>query len=504
VVISLKRATFRLGDDFVFVHTDWEFKRGEQWAVLGANGSGKSLFAEALRGGIPLVGGEMSYGFRTSSGASLEQCLVHLSFEDRKQDVRDTVVQSRWNSIEEEATLPVAEYLSYERVLDVNPFEVTRTHLRLRPAFERRRCQAIRLLKLEGFLDRPTISLSSGESQRLQLARALCHPVRLLILDDPFLSLDHATRKHLEAVLRRLSRRIPMLFMSTRPEDVPVWVTHGLLVRDCQVIGAGRKSGVLGTRAVRPLSLRPLAAPVARVPRPDRSPAARATDRRPELVRFERVNIRYGEKQIIEDLSWTVRAGEHWALLGPNGSGKTTLLSLILGDNPQLYANRVFLFGRQRGTGESVWTIKRRIGWVSPELHFYFEGDISCLQVVGSGFEDIVGRPPQLNPLRRMKALRSLRRLGLLRLSDTPYAALSAGLQRMVLLARALVKEPPLLILDEPCQGLDRQHRETFLHALDTLLSRTSVSSVCVAHRPEELPPSITHVLRLRPIMPGV
>jgi molybdate transport system ATP-binding protein len=200
---------------------------------------------------------------------------------------------------------------------------------------------------------------------------------------------------------------------------------------------------------------------------------------------------------ILRGLNWTVRAGESWALLGPNGSGKTTLLSLILGDNPQVYRNDVTVFGQQRGGGESIWEIKRRIGWVSPELHLHFNDSADCFAVVASGFHDTIGlfEPPTAR--QRAAARAWLARFGLLEHARTPLFALSAGLQRMVLLARALVKEPALLILDEPCQGLDRAHRQILIGAVDELIRAGGVTAIYVTHRRDEIPPSIRKVLRL-------
>ena len=500
MILSLKNASFRLGEAIVFPGTSWTFLRSQQWALVGANGSGKTLLADALRGRIPLVGGSLRYGFRAPDNCPPEQCVVQLSFEDRKADVNDTVVQSRWNSIEEASSLSVLDYLSYDRVLEVNPFEVTDRHDRLRPSFNRRRGRAISLLGLQPFLERSVLSLSSGESQRLQLARALCHPARLLVLDDPYLSLDGTARGQFEGILRRLRSHLPMLFITTRQEDVPSWVSHALLVENCQLIEAGPRAQVLRKAATITLKLSPTPMPKQGKRRVDTRCSARrpgSRESRAELIKLENVTICYGEKTILSNFSWTVRAGEKWALLGPNGSGKTTLLSLITGDNPQLYANRVFVFGRERGTGESIWEVKRRIGWVSPELHFYFTGEVTCLEVVESGLADVVGPPRQVSSRRRTIAREWLSRLGLLPFADSPYPALSAGLQRMALLARALVKQPPLLILDEPCQGLDGPHREIFLQALDDFLRSNLVTVICVAHRPDELPRALTRVLRL-------
>jgi molybdate transport system ATP-binding protein len=216
-----------------------------------------------------------------------------------------------------------------------------------------------------------------------------------------------------------------------------------------------------------------------------------------ELVHLRNVSVRYGTATILTGINWTVRSGESWALLGPNGSGKTTLLSLILGDNPQAYMNDVVVFGKQRGSGESIWDIKKFIGWVSPELHVHFDDSATCVDVVESGFRDSIGLFEPATPRERAAAKRWLKEFHLLQFANEPLFALSAGLQRMVLLARALVKNPRLLILDEPCQGLDAAHRDFFVREVDALLRSGSVTAIYVTHRSEEIPPSIKRVMRM-------
>jgi molybdate transport system ATP-binding protein len=227
----------------------------------------------------------------------------------------------------------------------------------------------------------------------------------------------------------------------------------------------------------------------------ERGPQHSATQ---ELVRLRHVTVRYGDTVILRDINWTICAGESWALLGPNGSGKTTLLSLILGDHPQVYTNDVTVFGRQRGSGESLWDIRKHIGSVSPELHLHFNDAATCFEVVASGFHDSIGlfQPPSAR--QRTAARRGLARFRLLEFADRPLFSLSAGLQRMVLLARALVKNPRLLILDEPCQGLDAAHRTLFVQTVDALVRASAVTVIYVTQRQDEIPPSVKRVLRLR------
>jgi molybdate transport system ATP-binding protein len=329
--------------------------------------------------------------------------------------------------------------------------------------------------------------------------------MRLLILDEPFTGLDAATRAHFHAVLERLMNTpLRVLLITTRAEDLPRHITHLLCVARCRVVAAGPRAAVLSSPRVRRLfttqklsrkhdSQEVQAASAGKnLRRRSRNPTAA------ELVRLRNVTVRYGSTVILHDLNWTIHTGESWALLGPNGSGKTTLLSLILGDNPQVYNNDVVVFGRQRGSGESVWDIKKHIGWVSPELHLHFNDSATCFEVVASGFHDTVGlfQPPTAR--QRTAARRWLAGFRLLEFAHQPLYSLSVGLQRMVLLARALVKNPRLLILDEPCQGLDAAHRNLFVRAVDALIRAGAVTAIYVTHRHDETPASIKRVLRLR------
>jgi molybdate transport system ATP-binding protein len=498
--LSLRDVTFRLGDRLIFENSTWIFHRHEQWAIIGSNGSGKSVLADCLRGRLPLVHGELRYHFRPPAHLSHEEAIGHVAFEDRKSELHGTVVQSRWNSFEEEASVRVADFLSYDLVMDVNPFEVTQNHAVDRPRFVRRIRQAISLLQIKSFLTRTLLSLSNGERQRIELARALAHPSRLLILDEPYIGLDAATRKRFHSVLERLlETRLRVLLITTRVDDLPRHVTHLLRVENCRIVAAGLREQVLsryrGDQYHRSSSVSGNRLRVDN--RPGRNLAHAEKGSAPILIELRNVTVRYGTKVILRNLNWKVQQGESWALLGPNGSGKTTLLSLILGDNPQAYVNEVFVFGQRRGNGESIWNLKRRIGWVSPELQLHFDDTISVYDAVLSGFYDTVGvfeSPTQ----REYSAARScLSRLGLTQVAELPLSSLSVGLQRMALLARALVKRPKLLVLDEPCQGLDLTHRDLVIRNVNRLICKRSVTTIFVTHRPEEIPRSVRRVLHL-------
>ena len=482
-MIELCDATFRLNDRLIFQGTSWHFRRGEQWAVAGGNGSGKSLFLEAIRGRLPLVEGELDYRFRPPKGLSHEEALAHLAFEEDPA-LHGAVLQARWNSIEEEGAINVAEFLAYNKIMEVSAYEVTTRHEAARRSFERRLATAIRLLEIGRLLSRRVISLSSGERKKVRIAGALARPSRLLLLDEPFTGLDASSRRHFSQTLQSLiGHGMHLLVATTRPEDLPAGFNQVLELQDLRVV----RTRSLGPRRARESS-RPFP--------PSRRPASSTSVPGEVLVRLSAVSVRYGETTIFDRLSWTIRKGERWALLGPNGSGKSTLIGLITGDHPQVNSNDVRLFGKQPGHGCSVWELKQRVGMVSPEMHLFFPGEVPCADVVASGFFDSTGLYEEPQPAQKRQAHKWLRRLGLARFASEPFSALSLGEQRLVLLARAMVKEPCLLLLDEPCQGLDEPHRRLILQLVD---SRTFARSalVYVTHRDDELPRSVSHVFRL-------
>jgi molybdate transport system ATP-binding protein len=484
----LLNATFRLGDRLIFPNTTWIFHRHEHWAVAGANGAGKSLFAEALRSRLPLVQGDLQYHFAPPPGLAPEEAIGHVSFEQRRLELHGMVVQSRWNSFETQEAETVADFLSYERVMEINPFEVSRAHGRTRAKFTRRRQRIVTLLRVTPLLDAKLIALSNGERQRVELARALCHPLRLLILDEPYAGLDAPSREHFHRVLEQLmSTSVRVLLLTTSIEDLPAHITHLLRVKDCRIVEAGRHGQHY------PAKRRPTRSARA----PEAGNTAGPLPGRNAILELRNVTVRYGTRIILRGINWTVYAGQSWALLGPNGSGKSTLLGLISGDNPQAYISQVLVFGKQLGQGESIWELKRQIGLVSPELQLCFNEAINCFDAVASGFHDTMGLFDPLTSAQRTATRRWLERFNLHEFAQTPLFALSAGLQRMVFLARALVKEPRLLLLDEPCQGLDEAHRQLFLKTVDGLIRTGSITAVYVTHRLEEIPPSIRRVKRL-------
>lgn len=486
--ISLNDIAIRVRDHVLFEGLSWEMLADQHWAVIGPNGSGKSSLMKALCGALPVVKGKIVHHFFSGDGqSSAHDHIAYVTFESQRSILGDEAFyQARWNIGVSEDALSVSEFLSEPNIKRINPYHIVESHSD--PEFPARQQIVVEQMELGVLLKRNVIQLSNGERRKVSIARALLKNPRLLILDNPFAGLDERFRSKLAQNLENLMQGdMRVIVVGTSRDEIPGGITHVL---------------ELSFRAKREISFATARFLVAKcAPRNDNLDILRQKNEefdsaRKELVRMENLNVSYNGTQVLYQVNWTVRENERWALLGPNGAGKTTLLGLILADNPQAYANNITLFGKRKGSGESIWEIKQNIGWVSPELQLYYPRTATCLDVVCSGWFDSIGLYRQCSSRQREIAETWLRRVGLAEHTETIFEQLSEGEQRLALLARALVKNPALLVLDEPCQGLDVSNRDRILQAIDGI-SRPDTSMIYVTHRADELPQSITHVLRL-------
>lgn len=498
IVLSLRRATVRRAGRKVFAGTDWTIRAGEHWAVVGPNGAGKSTLLRALWGGWPLCAGELDFAFERTSAFQKhfyfsvpEEAVTHAGFADQRACIRRHLefFQERWYSGGEHEAPTVDEFLSWEAIRGITPFQVDAAPPD--PARYRRwRARAIRLLGLKRLLPQRIHLLSNGEWRRMLIARALMQNPALLVLDDPWAGLDAAARARLERHLLHLFRgAMPLVLAVPHPEHIPAGITHALLVDRDRVLFAGSLAQARRAPAWRRLfpAERHHAATKPRAPKKAAAPV---------ILQCHRVTIRLGGRRIIDRLDWTVRAGEHWALVGPNGAGKSTLAGLISGDIPQAYSQDITLFGHRRDEGQPVSEIKRRIGFFAPELLAQFPEQLTVRAVVASGLYDTLGLFRTCSGVAAARVRRWLGRFGLTGLARRRFGDLSEGGQRMVLLARALVKQPELLILDEPFQNLDAARRARLRRVLEGLAGgRTAL--VLITHNPADLPRTIAHTLRL-------
>jgi molybdate transport system ATP-binding protein len=388
----------------------------------------------------------------------------------------DLYYQQRFNSADADATITVAEELAAAGVSGEQDGEWLDS------------------LHVRALLPKPLIQLSNGENKRVQLAIAMLGKPDLLILDNPFLGLDAEGRGVLHGIIDRLAARGMQIILITGEHEIPACITHvGRLAK-------GRWSFTGPKAEFRPAGkqheIRLDASILAQLQAAGRDEEAQAADH-PVVVGMRGVTIRYGEATILDNINWEVRRGERWNVSGPNGAGKSTLLSLITADNPQAYANQIWLFGRRRGSGETIWEIKQKIGFVSPELHLYFDAGASCFEVVASGLFDTIGLFRPVTPEQEEKVMLWMKLLSLQDLRMRRLPQLSAGQQRMILLARALIKNPPMLILDEPCQGLDDEQTAYFRELVTVLCEAFDKTLIYVSHYRQELPRCIDHFLRL-------
>ncbi len=420
-------------------------------AVIGRNGSGKTQYIDQLR--KTLASDRVRYiAFSDSYGPNVDS---------------QYYLQLRWNQHDIDHETPTAGEL------------LQRAYLLAGEDTEERRQMKEHLyymFHMEDLMDKYIITLSSGELRKFQLTKTLFANPHLLIIDNPFIGLDAETRDQLKELLLVLAqeRDMEIVLVIAKTDDVPDFVVETKEMSAMEAVPEHVLSKELRDAI---LSL----------PYHDNDYECQ------RVVDMKQVCIRYGERTILKDLDWTVMNGERWALLGQNGSGKSTLLSLICADNPQSYACDITLFDKPRGTGESIWDIKKHIGYVSPEMHRSYKRNLPCIRIVASGMMDSIGLYAVPNDKDYATCRWWMNIFGIEHLADRPFLQLSSGEQRMVLLARAFVKDPQLLILDEPLHGLDLWNRRLVKDIIEAFCLRRNKTMIMVTHYQEELPAIITH-----------
>jgi molybdate transport system ATP-binding protein len=489
-LLSVNNAVLKIGNTTVFKDLNFKVDKGETWALIGESGSGKSALMQIIAGKFHLSSGSIRYYFHEDFLQKHHTGDAHLTFhrliamvESRHHfrnlsNTSDFYYQQRYNSSDSEDALTVEEYLSA-----IEPFFDGPAYWTLP--------KTLRRLNLEGLKNKQLIKLSNGETKRLMIAAALLKNPVLLMLDNPLAGLDVQTRVEFNLIIADIIASGITVIMATSPFEIPGAITN------VAVLKKGNISQQIPAEHFDPVAFSQIDKG-----KPDRAELNTLlnTNSNPNykwVVKMDKVNISYGEKTILKNVDWQIKQGDHWALLGPNGAGKSTLLSLINGDNPQAYANDIILFDRKRGTGESIWDIKNKTGFVSPELYQYFPTDNSCLQVIESGFYDTMGLFRSSDPKKAAMALRWMKALEIEQYARVLLKNIPASAQRLCLLARALIKNPSLLIFDEPCQGMDTHQQQHFKMLVDTICELSNVTLIYVTHYQHEIPDSVDKVLRL-------
>ena len=464
--ISVSGLSVNLQQQILLHDISFVLQPGQHLAITGASGSGKTILAKALAGKL-FHQGSISFNIEKPRVVFVEQ---HYHFKNLS-NTSDFYYQQRYNSFDSSDTLTVIDELkqvtSDEAAID----------------------SLLNQLQLQHRKESPLLQLSSGEHKRFQLIKGFLQQADILIIDSPFIGLDVKSREELHKLINKKAAEGTVIIVIADAHQIRACITNVSFLENGKMevfeekeIFLSKHIGHLQKSAVHP-----------------EVPVATFADDFEVAIKMENVRVAYQQKTIIENISWQVNRGDKWLLRGANGAGKSTLLSLVTGDHPQAYANKIILFDRKRGSGESIWDIKKKIGYVSPELHWYFDTNITCYNAVASGFFDTIGLYKKLDD-RQHTIVKQW--LDFLRISShvqqRPLAVISTSQQRLTLLARALVKNPPLLILDEPCQGLDEEQVQQFVNLTDVLCTELNKTLVYVSHYDQEIPLCITNVLELQ------
>ncbi len=457
---------------------NFTLERGEHLAIVGPNGAGKSILVDTITGKYPLLMNEVRYDFSPSASKMAFENIKYIAFRDSYGDTDGNYYyQQRWNSQDTEDTPLVRDLLPEAKD----------------PAL---RDRLYGLFGIEEMLDKHIILLSSGELRKFQLTKTLLTNPRVLIMDNPFIGLDAPTRDLLHNLLRSLTTvsDLQVILILSKTDDIPQFITHVVPMRDMVCGPKMTKDEYLSQQEEVPAHVLSEEKRQRILDLPYRADLLHAD----HIVDLNQVSIRYGERTILKALDWSVMCGEKWALSGDNGSGKSTLLSLVCADNPQSYACDISLFGRKRGSGESIWEIKKHIGYVSPEMHRAYLKNLPTIDIVASGLHDSIGLYRRSTEEELAKCAWWMDIFGIGDLRDRNFLQISSGEQRLALLARAFVKDPELLVLDEPLHGLDMRNRRLAKDVIETFCQRREKTLIMVTHYKNELPSVIDHSIYLQ------
>ncbi len=500
-LITLDNITVRLQDRPYLQNTSWQINSNEHWAILGPNGSGKTTFAKSLFGEIPIVKGRIVFHYPNEDKKSRSAIANTIGYVSPEMH-RDIIEHENLKDDCREFSGKIHEITTVKDVILNRLNNETQAAKYLRVL-----AQVADRMGIKSLLERDIRSLSIGEMNTVLIAKAMIKRPNLLILDEPFDGLDKQSRVSLADSINDLMREnIQVILITHRFEEITPNITHVLLLKYGKIFKSGRKEEVFTPENInrvyeidqQPIQGYPQKSGQAlnlvntdgrQTARNDKARAATV------LIEMRNVTVKYNQTPALDKFNWIVNEGENWTILGPKGSGKSTVLTLILGDNLQAYANEIYLFGKKRGSGESIWDIKKQIGCISSDLQIRQHKNINAFDVVCSGFFDSNGLYRKCSSEELSIAREWAHFLGISELADQKFGRLSHGQRQLILIARAMVKAPKILILDEPFQGLDIKNRLKIMGVLEHIGSRTPTNLIYVPNQEEEVLKCITHIL---------
>jgi molybdate transport system ATP-binding protein len=452
---------------------EWKVEKGQHWACLGPNGSGKTSLARIISRQATHFSGEF-----ICAPDLLKKGIAYVCFEEAKA------------MCERDKKLDDSDFRPDATDLGTTVQKAILGKLSADDNFT----QLAEKLGIAHILNRGLRFISTGEMRKTLLAKALLSKPTLLILDNPLDGLDLASQATMMGVISDvLTSDLTVILLCRQIEDIPREITHVIALSEGEVVAIGESMDVLNNRAITRLMNPPLPELTKLPPQAPRNYDLPLSG---PLLQLRDVSVSYDQLNVLRNVDWTFNRDTHCCVSGPNGCGKTTLLSLVTGDNHKAYGQNITLFGIRRGSGESIWEIKQKYGQVDTQLHLNFARGMKVVEVVVSGFFDTIGLYDQWGDMQRQHAEQWLHALGLGHIVGESFDALSFGLQRMVLLARAMVKSPIILLLDEPTLGLDGYHRLLILRAIDHIAANSDTQVIFVSHSVGEMPDCINQHLR--------
>lgn len=450
-------------------------------AIVGPNGSGKSTLGRILEKGWNFGGNSIA----SASGEAIKVKMVEFNDIHSLANLKIEYYQQRYEATASEEVPTVAEVIARTAAQSQLPDNSNNMRLDM----------LLHMLDLIGREEEHINQLSSGELRKLLILNAIINPIDLLILDNPYIGLDNKSRAAVDDAISKLAEAgTGILLLTANPRDIPDFATCVVPMRDLkayrpitEIPSMSRLRNSLG-------EFFDFAVDIDAIP-----PAPVKTEAFQSLISLNNVSVAYDNRIILKDLSWEVKDGQFWALAGPNGSGKSTLLSLICADNPKAYCNNITLFDRPRGTGETIWDIKRRIGYISPELTLQSRPSGDVLTIVAQGLNDTMGNyvkptPPQIELARKWLGIMHLSHL-----ADRPFFSLSTGERQMAMLARVFIKQPRLMVLDEPFHGLDCARIKAVRAIINNFAAKAlaqpakhPMALIFVSHNQEEIPECVS------------
>ena len=451
-------------------------KKGENPAIIGSNGAGKTKLGEILCGKTVIRGGKMRFSFLPEGVHYEKGKVVKISFEsaytmadysNMYYQQRFSATENEWNALENKKIPTVKD------LLDALPGE--------------EKDYWIEKLRLNELFYKTLIMLSSGELRRFLIANILIKKPEIVIFDNPFIGLDKKTREDLNLLFKEISPRQQMVFIVADIKEIPEVSQSVIACKNLEYFPKMRKEDFLADKNFQNFIFEDSYDGDMILPEP--------YHKEERFFKYaailNHVSIKYPKRTLFENLDWEIQKGEKWSLSGANGSGKSTLLSLITADNPRSYNMDITLFDKKRGSGESIWDIKKRIGYISSEMHLYFRENQLCKKVVASGLFDTQGLFRMCNEEQYEKAVQIMRTFGIGHLADKPFLQTSDGEQRLVLLARTMIKNPDLLILDEPLHGLDALRKERSKKLINQYAAQEDRTLILVTHNQDNIPDCI-------------